>query len=198
MIAYSIWAHALSEHVPVVYLGEIRVEKIKIGKIVNVVALRGEVKVYHYSDYKERFEELSVILLEKKNKFTEYKIEGVRYQKDMVILKLKGVDDRNAAELLKECDIYITEEDLRDLPEDTFYVKDLIGCKVFDEPSGIEVGKIADVLQNTAQDIYQVKTASGKEVLIPAVGQFVKEVKIEERLVITTLIPGFLDGAIEA
>ena len=57
-------------HVPVVYLGEIRVEKIKIGKIVNVVALRGEVKVYHYSDYKERFEELSVILLEKKNKFT--------------------------------------------------------------------------------------------------------------------------------
>ncbi|MBQ1228911.1 MAG: 16S rRNA processing protein RimM, partial [Firmicutes bacterium] len=78
-------------------------EKIKIGKIVNVVALRGEVKVYHYSDYKERFEELSVILLEKKNKFTEYKIEGVRYQKDMVILKLKGVDDRNAAELLKEC-----------------------------------------------------------------------------------------------
>lgn len=173
-------------------------EKIKIGKIVNVVALRGEVKVYHYSDYKERFEELSVILLEKKNKFTEYNIQGVRYQKDMVILKLKGVDDRNAAELLKECDIYITEEDLRELPEDTFYVKDLIGCVVYDETSGTEVGKIADVLQNTAQDIYQVKTAGGKEVLIPAVGQFVKEVKIEERIVTVTLIPGFLDGALEA
>lgn len=185
-------------HVPVVYLGRNLVEKIKIGKIVNVVALRGEVKVYHYSDYKERFEELSEILVEKKNKFTEYKIQGVRYQKNMVILKLKGVDDRNAAELLKECDIYITEEDLRDLPEDTFYVKDLIGCKVFDEPSGLEVGEITDVLQNSAQDIYRVKTAAGKEVLIPAVGQFVKEVKIEERLVITTLIPGFLDGAIEA
>ena len=85
-------------------------EKIKIGKIVNVVALRGEVKVYHYSDYKERFEELSEILVEKKNKFTEYSIQGVRYQKNMVILKLKGVDDRNAAELLKESDIYIQKK----------------------------------------------------------------------------------------
>ena len=85
---------------------EERVEKIKIGKIVNAVALRGEVKVYHYSDYKERFEELDEILVErnaaKKRAVESYAIERVRYQKDMVILKLKGVDDRNAAEALKE------------------------------------------------------------------------------------------------
>ena len=106
-------------HVPYVY-GEVLVENIKIGKIVNAVALRGEVKVYHYSDYKERFEELDEILVErngaKRHAMERYPIEGVRYQKDMAILKLKGVNDRNAAEALKDCDVYITEADLRELP----------------------------------------------------------------------------------
>lgn len=192
-------------HVPYVY-GEILVENIKIGKIVNAVALRGEVKVYHYSDYKERFEELDEILVErngaKRHAMERYSIEGVRYQKDMAILKLKGVNDRNAAEALKDCDVYITEADLRELPEDTFYVRDLIGCRVINEGSesetAEEIGTITDVLQNSAQDIYQIKTKSGKEVLIPAVGEFVKEINIGEKTVKVSLIPGFLDGAVEA
>ena len=66
-------------------------EKIKIGKIVSAVALRGEVKVYHYSDYKERFEELDSVLIESKGKFVEYEIEKVRYQKDTAILKLAEI-----------------------------------------------------------------------------------------------------------
>lgn len=181
-------------------------ENIKIGKIVNAVALRGEVKVYHYSDYKERFEELDEVLVErnvaKKHSMEKYKIENVRYQKDMVILKLKGVDDRNAAEALKDCDVFITEADLRELPEDTFYIRDLIGCRVINQAEGSgdaeEIGIITDVLQNSAQDIYQIKTPSGKEVLIPAVGEFVKEISIGEKTVKVNLIPGFLDGAVEA
>lgn len=181
-------------------------EKIKIGKIVNAVALRGEVKVYHYSDYKERFEELDEILVERnaarKHTVESYAIEGVRYQKDMAILKLKGVNDRNAAEALKDCDVYITEADLRELPQDTFYIRDLIGCSVINESdkseAAEEIGVITDVLQNSAQDIYQVKTKSGKEVLIPAVSEFVKEINIDEKIVRVSLIPGFIDGAVEA
>lgn len=168
-------------------------EKIKIGKIVNAVALRGEVKVYHYSDYKERFEELEEILVERKGKYTAYEIENVRYQKNTAILKLKGVDDRNAAEALKESDIYITEDDLRELPEDTFYVKDLIGCRVLNEENGAEIGVIKDVLQNSAQDIYQITLKNGKEALIPVVGEFVREVSIKEKYVKIHLIPGFID-----
>ncbi len=168
-------------------------EKIKIGKIVNAVALRGEVKVYHYSDYKERFEELDSVLIEHKGKYEEYGIEGVRYQKEMVILKLKGVSDRNAAEALKERDIYITEADLRELPEDTFYIRDLIGCKALSADDGSEIGEITDVLQNSAQDIYQIRLANGKETLIPVVAEFVKEVDIEHKTVKIRLIPGFID-----
>lgn len=168
-------------------------EKIKIGTVVNAVALRGEVKVYHFSDYKERFEELDEVILERKGKGKTYEIEKVRYQKDMVILKLKGVDDRNAAEALKEYDIMITEADLRELPEDTFYVRDLIGCSVLNAENDNIIGEIRDVLQNSAQDIYVVKTASGKEAMIPAVGDFVAEVNIEERYVKVKLIPGLID-----
>ncbi len=185
-------------------------ENIKIGKIVNAAGLRGEVKVYHYSDYKERFEELDEVIVERnaagKHAMEKHIIENVRYQKNMVILKLKGVDDRNGAEELKDCDVYITEADLRQLPEDTFYVKDLIGCRVVNVPSGSdtddtegsEIGVISDVLQNSAQDIYQVKTQEGREILIPAVGEFVKKINISEKTVTVSLIPGFLDGAIEA
>ena len=79
-------------------------EKIKIGRVVNAVALRGEVKVYNYSGYKERYEELTRIIVDDK----EYEIEKVRYQQHMVILKLSGINDRNAAESLKTKDVYIS------------------------------------------------------------------------------------------
>lgn len=170
-------------------------EKIKIGKIVSAVALKGEVKIYHYSDYKERFEELDRIIVRKgtKNiKETEYEIENVRYQKDMVIIKLKGIDDRNAAEAMRDSDIFITEADLRELPEDTFYIRDLIGCNVKDSKDDSFVGVIKDVLQTSAQDIYQVELKAGREALIPAVAQFVKGVDIENKTVWINVIPGLL------
>mgnify|MGYP000629382380 CR=1 FL=1 len=145
-----------------------------------------------YKDSKNKDNLLSLIRLIT-NKLEEYEIEGVRYQKEMVILKLKGINDRNEAEALKERDLYITEEDLRELPEDTFYVKDLIGCRVINEENGDEIGRIKDVLQNSAQDIYQIELKNGKEALIPVVGEFVREVNIEEKYVKIHLIPGFID-----
>ena len=81
-------------------------------------------------------------------------------------------------------------------------MRDLIGCRVVNLQEGTEtseeIGVITDVLQNSAQDIYQVKTEAGKEVLIPAVGEFVKEINIDEKVVKVSLIPGFIHGATEA
>ena len=175
--------------------GKIRtnMEKIKIGKIVNAVALRGEVKVYSYSDRKERYEALKEILVEQKKGFTPYEIQNVRYQKNIVILKLRGVDDRNAAEALKERDIYITEADLPELPDDTFYVRDLMGCTVLDGRTGGKLGVIKEVLQGAAQDVYVITLLSGKETMIPAVAEFVKKVDMAQRIVTVALIPGFID-----
>ncbi len=163
-------------------------EKIKIGRIVNAVALRGEVKVYNYSDYKERYEELSEIYIE--DNLAE--IEKVRYQNHMVILKIKGVDDRNAAEKLKEKDIYITEDDLRELPEDTYYIRDILGSQVFLE-NGEKLGLLTDVIQNRGQDLYEIEKEDKNKVLIPAVSEFVLEVNTQEKFIKVRVIEGLLE-----
>ena len=162
-------------------------EKIKIGRIVNAVALRGEVKVYNYSGYKERYEELDRIIVEN----TEYEIEKVRYQQEMVILKLAGVDNRNDAEAMKNKDVFITEEDLDELPDDTFYIRDLIGLQAVDD-SG-RIGIVKDVLQPSAQDVYVIKTDSGRDILVPAVKECVKEVNREEGFIRLSLIEGRIE-----
>ena len=174
-------------------------EKIKIGKIVSAQGLKGEVKVYNYSDRPERYEELREIILSgRKTPDRVMEIEKVRYQGNMVILKLKGIDDRNQSEALRDTDICITENDLKELPEDTFYVRDLIGMKVVDLGEYGELGTVKDVIQNTAQDVYLVSMPGGREIMIPAVKDFIKEVDKEERVIKTTLIPGFVDEGEEA
>ena len=191
-------------------------EKIKIGKIVNAVGLKGEVKVYSYAGENDRFEKLDRIIAggsqsgsgqsgsgqeggakraacKKPQSDMEFEIEKVRYQKNMVILKLRGVDDRNQAEALKDMDVFITEDDLEELPDDTFYVRDVIGCQVVDINDGKKLGVVSDLIQNSAQDIYQIDLAEGGQALIPAVEQFIKNVDIENKTITVSLIPGLID-----
>ncbi len=163
-------------------------EKIKVGQVVNAVGLRGELKVYHYSDYKERFEELTKIYLEN----TLYKISGVRYMKEMVILKLLGIDDRTEAEKHKGEDIYFDKEDMRILPEDTYYISDLIGLVVIDE-SGSAIGTLCDVIQNSAQDLYEVERDNKSKFLIPAVEEFILKIDMNSRTMTVRLIEGLLE-----
>jgi len=170
------------------YDGDINLEeKIKVGQIVNAVGLKGEVKVYNYSDYKERFEELEEIYLEEQS----FKIEKVRYKNHMVILKLLGIDDRNAAEAQKGKALFITETDLRVLPADTHYVRDLIGLAVETEDG--HVGTLTDVLQRSAQDLYEVELENKKKILIPVVEAFVLDIDIEKKRIIVKLIEGMLE-----
>lgn len=163
-------------------------EKIKIGKIVNAVGLKGEVKVYHYSDYKERFEELDQIWIGGR----KVTIEGVRYMKDMVILKLAGVSDRNGAEALKEQEVFIDESMLRVLPEDTYYIKDLIGMEVASKKEG-RIGILTDVIQNSSQDLYEVTTEDGRKIFIPAVEEFIRDIDCQNRKITVELIEGLLE-----
>lgn len=162
-------------------------EKIHIGKIVNAVALKGEVKVYTYSD-PARYEEISEIYVENE----PHKIQNVRFQGNTVILKLAGIDDRNAAEACKNKDIYITEDELPELPEDTYYIRDLIGMDVVSEDGKVS-GTLSDIITGTAQDLYEVKLENGKELLIPGVGEFILDININERKITVKLPEGLLE-----
>jgi len=168
---------------------EEKMDKIKIGQVVNVVGLKGEVKVYHYTDYKERFEELSKIYLDQ----TLYQIAGVRYMKDMVILKLSGINDRTAAENLKGKEVLIGKEDIRVLPEDTYYIFDLIGLKVVDENGG-NIGTLCDVIQNSAQDLYEIEQENKNKFLLPAVEEFVLKIDMNSRTMTVRLIEGLIEN----
>lgn len=135
------------------------------------------------------------------------KMEKARIRGSMAVVKLFGIDDRNAAEALRDAEVYVDEEDLPELPDNTYYVKDLEGMKVMDFDTSEEVGVIAEVIQNSAQDIYRIllkpsedtsvannqDNASGKgnkEALVPAVKEFIKEVNIEEGFVRIHFIEG--------
>ncbi len=163
-------------------------EKILIGKVVNAVGIKGELKVYNYSDSDEIYRNTPLIYLEDKL----YKIQNVRVQKGMIVLKLKGIDDRNEAELVKGKELFVTDADLPELEEGVFYVRDLISMNVITE-NGEKIGEVNDVIQNTAQDIFEVRTQDDKLVLIPKVDQFVINIDGDTRTVTVRLIEGILD-----
>ena len=163
-------------------------EKIMIGKIVNVVGLKGEVKVYNYSDSDEIYRTTEAVYVGD----DLVGIENVRLQKNMVILKLAGISDRDGAEAVRGKELFITESDLPELPEGQYYIRDLIGMTVKKE-NGEILGKVSDVLQNTAQDIFEVENADGRKILIPKVDQFFIEIDKAAGEIRVRLIEGMLD-----
>ena len=163
-------------------------EKIMIGKIVNVVGLKGEVKVYNYSDSDEIYRTTEAVYVGD----DLVGIENVRLQKNMVILKLAGISDRDGAEAVRGKELFITESDLPELPEGQYYIRDLIGMTVKKE-NGEILGKVSDVLQNTAQDIFEVENADGRKILIPKVDQFVLEIDNAAGEIRVRRIEGMLD-----
>ncbi len=163
-------------------------EKILIGKITSAVGLKGEVKVYNYSDSTEIYENTPQVYVGE----TLTGIQKVRTQKNMVVLKLEGTDDRDGAERLRGKEIFVTEDDLPELPEGVYYVRDLIGTQVISD-EGEEIGEVTDVLQNTAQDILEVRRPGGKTALIPRVDAFVKDIDLEKGQITVHLQEGLLD-----
>ena len=169
-------------------------EKVLIGKVGSPVGIKGEFRVNLYSQDSGNLKEGKVLLLERADKSVSGAIEKVRYQKDKPVVRLKGVEDRNAAEDIRGMDVSIYAEDMEELPEGEHYVRDLIGCRVVDiAQDGAEIGVLEDVIQNTAQSILDVRTSDGKNVLIPAVDAFLRSIDEEAGIIEVELVPGFID-----
>ena len=161
---------------------------LEIGQIVNTRGLKGEVKIMPWCDDPAVFEELEYVLIDEK----KYDIEYVKYHKNFVILKLGGIDDINGAEKYRNKTLYVERDMLGELPEGTYYICDLIGCKV-KTVSGDLLGEIDDIIKTGSNDVYSVKNDTGKPILIPVIDEVVKEVNIEEKYVIVELLKGLID-----
>ena len=169
-------------------------ETVLIGKVGSPVGIKGEVRITLYAQDSTNLKEGKVLLLERAGKTVNAAIKKLRYQKDRPVVKLDGIEDRNAAEEIRGMEVSIYASDLEELHEGEHYVRDLIGCRVVDTAAdGREIGVLRDVIQNTAQSILEVETADGRSVLIPAVEAFLRGIDEEAGIIEVELIPGFLD-----
>ncbi|MCX8131945.1 MAG: ribosome maturation factor RimM [Clostridia bacterium] len=162
---------------------------LQIGKIVNTHGIKGELKVIPLTDDPERFIKLKKVYIERNSVQEEAEIEGVKFFKSMVIIKLKGMDDMNAAETLKESYILVDRKNAVKLAEYSYFICDLIGCEVFDEKRG-RLGILHNIIKTGSNDVYIVKGEENKEILIPALKTVVKEISVEDKKIMVCLPEG--------
>lgn len=163
----------------------------EIGQIVNTYGIKGFVKVVPFTDNMNRFEDLKAVYVETKKGLENFEIEEVKYAKNTVLLKLKGIDDINIAEKYKNCYIKISRENAVKLPEDTYFIVDLLDIKVYTDED-IYLGNIIDVYPTGSNDIYVVKNEEGKQMLLPAIGEVIKTVDIQNKKMVVHLLDGLI------
>ncbi len=167
-------------------------EMFTIGKIVNTHGIKGELRVIPSTDDKKRFEKLKNIYIVSKNT-SEYEIETVRYHKEYVLLKLKGIDSINDAEFLKNTLIKIDRKDSLPLGKDEYYIRDLLDIEVTTD-EGRNLGKIIDIIATGSNDVYVIESKeSSKQMLIPAIKDVIIKVDIENKKMIVKLLEGLED-----
>lgn len=147
---------------------------LRVGKIVNTHGLKGEVKVIPLTDDPKRYNDLEFVLIDG----VERKIQGVKYQKDRVIVKVEGINSIDEAEKYKNKYMEIPREYAVPLEEDSYYIADIIGCTVYDT-NGKDLGKIFDVIQTKNNDVYWIKKP--KELLIPVLLEIVTDIDVENK-----------------
>ena len=166
-------------------------EYIEIGQIVNTNGLKGVVKVNPFTDDISKFEDLKYVYIQLKNELKKVKIEQVRYNKNQVLLKLEGIDSIEEAEKYRNFYLKTEKESQEALGEDTYYIVDLIGLDVYSDKNEY-LGKIEDVFPTGSNDVYVVKDNLGKQILIPAIADVVKEVDLKNKKMTINLIPGLI------
>lgn len=165
---------------------------LEVGKIVSVHGLNGVCKVQPWCDDPAFLCEFETLYHGKQH--TPITLTDARIQKHMVLAKFKGIDTPEQAEGMRGTILYINRADVV-LDADTYFIQDLIGAVVVDADSGTEYGKLTDVLQTGANDVYQVKTPAGKELLVPVIPQVVLDVNPEAQRITIRPLKGLFDDA---
>lgn len=164
---------------------------LEIGQIVNSYGIKGFLKVVPYTDDITRYSNLKEIYIEKNKKLEKMEIEEVKYHKNLVLLRLKGIDDINETLKYKNCYIKIDRKDAVDLPENSYFIVDLIDIEVYTEEDKY-LGKIIDIFPTGSNDVYVVKDELGKQILLPAIREVIKKVDIENKKMIVHLLEGMV------
>lgn len=164
----------------------------QVGIIVSTHGLNGEVKVFPTTDDPKRFKRLKEVILDTGKEQIPLEIEGVKFFKKFVILKLKGIDSIDEAERLRQKSLYVTRQNAVRLSRDEYFIADLIGLRVLDE-SEEEIGTLRDVMETGANDVYVIDLKDGRELLLPAIRECVLLVDVENGFLKIHILDGLLD-----
>lgn len=165
-------------------------DMLQVGAITSTHGLQGEVKVFPTTDDPGRYNDLKEVWLDTGKEKKKLEVERVRYFKQFVIVKFKGIDRIEDVERYVKKSLYVTRDHAVKLKKDEYFIADLIGLKVTDE-DGNSLGTLSDVLSTGANDVYVV-TEGEKEILIPAIKQCILQVNVEEGFMKVHLLEGLL------
>lgn len=158
-------------------------KEIIIGKIVAPHGVRGDIRILPLTEKPDLFLDLDYLLLEGGKKLT---VKNARFQKRMILVTTKEITSMNEAELLRDKNIYIKAEDLPELEDDEFYVADLVGIPVYDL-EGKQIGTFKDSLSTGSNDVYIIAVPGAKDILVPALKEYFKEINLAEKRIVVKL-----------
>lgn len=168
------------------------VDYLQVGVITSTHGLKGEVKVFPTTDDPARFRKLEEVILEGKRERRVLTVESVRFFKQMVIMKFKGLDRIEDVEQWGKCPLLVPRAQAVELGPNENFIADMIGLRTYTD-EGQFLGTLSEVLQTGANDVYIVKNQEGKEILLPAIPACILSVDVEKGEMVVHLMEGILD-----
>lgn len=163
---------------------------LQVGVISSTHGIRGEVKVFPTMDDPARYKKLKRVLLDTGKERLELEIQSVKFFKQFVIVKFKGIDNINEVERYKGMPLLVAREDAVKLENDEYYIADLIGMEVYTEEG--RFGVLKDVMETGANEVYIVDSDEHGEVLVPAIRQCILDVDVEKKTMKIHLLDGLV------
>ncbi|MBQ8598263.1 MAG: 16S rRNA processing protein RimM [Lachnospiraceae bacterium] len=164
---------------------------LQVGVITSTHGVRGEVKVFPTTDDVMRFKKLKEVVLDTGKEMKTLEIQGVKFFKNMVILKFKGIDNINDVEQYKTKSLYVTRKNAVKLKKDEYFIADLIGLSVCSDDEKMK-GQLKDVMETGANDVYVIELEDGRELLLPAIKECVLSVDMEAGMMKIHVLEGLL------
>ena len=169
--------------------GDAMEDLLQVGVITTTHGVRGEVKVFPTTDDPARFKKLKEVILDTGKEQILLEIAGVKFFKNLVILKFRGLDNIDDVQKYRQKSLYVTRENAVRLNPGEYFIADLIGLSVSTD-DGENLGELVDVMSTGANDVYVVRGESGEELLLPAIRDCVREVDIQGGMMRVHLLPG--------
>ena len=167
-------------------------ERFQVGVITTPHGVRGEVKVFPTTDDAKRFRRLKEVILDTGKENLTLEIESVKFFKQFVILKFKGLETPEEVAKFRQKSLYVTRENAVRLGKDEYFIADLMGLRVFDEENE-EIGVLREVLETGANEVYIIDMKDGRELLLPAIKECVLHVDVEAGKMQIHILDGLLD-----